>query len=140
MNSRIRHILRGKREPFRISTPVHLGGGRSTRPSKRVCAEYTYQFHNRAFGVVKVRGSQMTSDSVRLEDAINRLAAHVENGALLAATNPVAFLDAVEAKLAAVRVLIEWVREKRSKGLDWRADDVLHHMLSELRELGLLSD
>jgi len=68
----------------------------------------------------------------RMEDAIDRLAKHIENGELLASTDPVEFLNAVEKKLRAIQVLAEWTKEpclsRDSKAYCRAMDDVLGKM------------
>lgn len=77
-----------------------------------------------------------------MEDAINRLAKHIENGELLASTDPVVFLDTVTARLehteAQLCAFVDFVRAERQKGLNWREDNVWHDVLAKLSELGLM--
>lgn len=74
----------------------------------------------------------------RMEDAINRLAKHIENGALLASTDPVAFLDAVTTKLEAVQALVVWSQEP-CLSRDSRAySRAMNDLLNKMKTLGLV--
>jgi len=80
----------------------------------------------------------------RMSDAIDRLAKHIENGALLSCTDPVAFLDAVTERLAhtetQLRTFVAWVEEpclSRNSKVYCRA---MGDVLAKLRELGLVKN
>jgi hypothetical protein len=77
-----------------------------------------------------------------LDNALNRLAKHIENGELLACTNPVAFLDTVTEKLehteAQLQVFVEFIRAERQESLNWHEDNIWHNVLNKLHELGLV--
>lgn len=77
----------------------------------------------------------------RMEDAINRLAKHIENGELLSCTDPVAFLDAVTERLAhtetQLQAFVAWMGTQQSGicgEVVLQGDDAL----AKLRELGLV--
>ena len=67
-----------------------------------------------------------------MEDAINRLATHIENGELMACTDPVAFLDAVTERL-------EHTETQLRAFVAWANGCCIHEaVLKKLRELGLV--
>lgn len=77
----------------------------------------------------------------RMEDAINRLAKHIENGELMAATDPTAFLDAVTEKLehteTQLQAFVAWTNTQQSGicgEVVLQGDDVF----AKLCELGLV--
>jgi hypothetical protein len=76
-----------------------------------------------------------------LDNALNRLAKHIENAGQLACTNPVAFLDTVTEKLkhteTQLQVFVEWINTQQSgicSEVVLQGDDVL----AKLHELGLV--
>jgi len=113
---------------------VCLDGQRMTNPEYVVApGEHTLHI------VSEVRKVTVPSDAPEdsLDNAINRLAKHIENGELLSCTNPVAFLDTVTEKLehteAQLQVFVEWTCEVSAHGMvpgKW--------ILDKLRELGLV--